>query len=225
MAKFRRRTQTFELTVINLHSILPKQDIHYKIYVVEQSNTGLFNRAKLINIGVIEALKEFAWGCVIVQDVDYVLLDSTRSYNLCDFRCNGSDPSVYLNAVNVGGLKPHPDFLSGSVTIPVDTFKRVNGYSNDYWGWGGEDDDFRVRVKTVAKIKRRDSKVCKFKELSHEKKRERSDGGNGDRYIAFGFCFKQTFFEFLDLLVYSRKRSCFYVTSCDSQLCLIKHSV
>ena len=84
---------------------------------------------------------------MIVQDVDYVLLDSTRSYNLCDFRCNGSDSSVYLNAVNVGGLKPHPDFLSGSVTIPVDTFKRVNGYSNDYWGWGGEDDELLLRVK------------------------------------------------------------------------------
>ncbi len=30
--------------------------------------------------------------------------------------------------------------------FPSSTFKRVNGYSNEYWGWGFEDDDLLLRL-------------------------------------------------------------------------------
>jgi len=30
--------------------------------------------------------------------------------------------------------------------FPVDTFEKVNGYSNEYWGWGFEDDDLLMRL-------------------------------------------------------------------------------
>lgn len=32
-------------------------------------------------------------------------------------------------------------------------FDNVNGLSNIYWGWGGEDDDLSVRVKSKGNIR------------------------------------------------------------------------
>ena len=32
--------------------------------------------------------------------------------------------------------------------------KEINGYSNEYWGWGAEDDDLSNRVRTFYKLKR-----------------------------------------------------------------------
>ena len=29
----------------------------------------------------------------------------------------------------------------------MEQFRQVNGFSNQYWGWGGEDDNFYIRVK------------------------------------------------------------------------------
>ncbi len=39
----------------------------------------------------------------------------------------------------------------GSVLLPKNIFKKVNGYSNSYWGWGFEDTDMRRRLE-VNKI-------------------------------------------------------------------------
>ena len=30
--------------------------------------------------------------------------------------------------------------------FPIDAFKKINGYSNEYWGWGFEDDDVLLRL-------------------------------------------------------------------------------
>ena len=40
---------------------------------------------------------------------------------------------------------PHPGIFGGVVAVATDTFRSLNGFSNQYWGWGGEDDDMYVR--------------------------------------------------------------------------------
>lgn len=39
----------------------------------------------------------------------------------------------------------YPTFFGGVSGVTIDQFKRINGYSNQFWGWGGEDDDFYQR--------------------------------------------------------------------------------
>ncbi len=38
-------------------------------------------------------------------------------------------------------------YFGGVTALSANDFKRTNGFSNKYWGWGGEDDDFYRRVR------------------------------------------------------------------------------
>lgn len=40
---------------------------------------------------------------------------------------------------------PYEDIFGGVSAITQEQFTKVNGFSNKYWGWGGEDDDMFSR--------------------------------------------------------------------------------
>jgi hypothetical protein len=44
-----------------------------------------------------------------------------------------------------------PNFLGGILSISIEDLKKVNGFPNEFWGWGGEDDALRYRLK-IKKI-------------------------------------------------------------------------
>ena len=48
-------------------------------------------------------------------------------------------------------------------------FEAVNGYSNMYWGWGGEDDDMKFRLEKFGgyKILHPDIKLGRYKMIRH----------------------------------------------------------
>jgi predicted glycosyltransferase involved in capsule biosynthesis len=41
--------------------------------------------------------------------------------------------------------------VGGAFLLQVEHYKRINGYSNKYFGWGQEDDDMYERVNFVFK--------------------------------------------------------------------------
>ncbi|KAM3933161.1 beta-1,4-galactosyltransferase 4 [Leptodactylus fuscus] len=126
----------------NLHPFLQRQQLDYAIYVIHQAGDVKFNRAKLLNVGYLEALKEENWDCFIFHDVDLVPENDFNTY-LCD-----SEPKHLVVGRNVTGYKLRYEGYFGGVTAMTrKQFARVNGYSNNYWGWGGEDDDLRFRVE------------------------------------------------------------------------------
>ena len=42
---------------------------------------------------------------------------------------------------------PYKTYFGGVSAISVEHFKLVNGFSNQFWGWGAEDDDMAKRLR------------------------------------------------------------------------------
>ena len=47
---------------------------------------------------------------------------------------------------------PYESIFGGVSALTVEQFKKINGFSNDYWGWGGEDDDLSTRLENFLFI-------------------------------------------------------------------------
>jgi hypothetical protein len=130
---YRDRKQHLPILLKNLHPFLMKQQIDYGIYIVEQSAEGSFNRAKLMNIGFVEALKVYDWDCFIFHDVDLLPMDDRNLYN-CP-----TQPRHMSVAIDTFKFQlPYSSIFGGVSSMTTKQFKSVNGFSNSYFGWGGK---------------------------------------------------------------------------------------
>ena len=102
-----------------------------------------FNRALLFNVGYVEALKDFPyWDCFIFHDVDHIPEDDRNLYQCAE------GPRLMTMSVDRWNYTLKYEAFFGAVTAISSTqFKLLNGYSNQFWGWGGEDDDMYKRIK------------------------------------------------------------------------------
>ena len=131
--------------------------IEYEILIVEQEDGKPFNRGKLLNIGAIQC-HTASYYCF--HDVDMLPMISDYSYV--------STPTHLAAEAEQFGFKlPYQGYFGGVTLFDKHSFIKVNGYSNDYWGWGAEDDDvmFRCLVNDV----RPSRKNGKYRSLDHNR--------------------------------------------------------
>ncbi|RWS25226.1 beta-1:4-N-acetylgalactosaminyltransferase bre-4-like isoform X1 [Leptotrombidium deliense] len=159
---YRNREMNLRVMLRNLHPFLIRQGRDYKIYVIEQSEKGAFNRGKLFNIGYDIAKKE-NYTCFIFHDIDLI---PENDYNI--YKCE-SNPIHYTVAIDKFKYKLLYDTnFGGVVGMTSEQFQQTNGYSNMYEGWGSEDDDLYVRViKSNMKIMRKSTKIARYTALKH----------------------------------------------------------
>jgi beta-1,4-galactosyltransferase 4 len=131
----RDREDDLERYLKNMIPIFEHQKINYKIFVIEQSPNKKFNKGKINNIGFLEALKQNPTADrFLFNDVDNFPLDKdTINYN------------TYIKGFH--HFFGNPKWLGGFFMTDAKNFKKVNGYSNKFWGWGGEDGDLQNRIK------------------------------------------------------------------------------
>jgi len=155
---YRRRYQQLINFKSAIRNYLNSKKIKFEIIIVDQDDAKTFNRGKLLNIGFKYA-KKLNCDYVVFHDVDMLPVDVDYSY---------SDVPIHL-ATN---FEPDGDFTRiifddyfGGVTIfPMSAFEEINGYSNEYWGWGYEDTDLLHR--------------CKISGIELDKKEIKMMGGN-----------------------------------------------
>lgn len=160
---FRNREQHLKLLLHHLHPILMRQNLHYRIFVIEQSDNHPFNKGRLLNAGVLELRKYFPYECLVFQDVDLLPEDDR-----VDYGCSQSPMhlAVYIDKFNYTIL--YPTIFGGVVSFRICDYKRVNGFSNLFWVWGGEDDDLYQRVKLKnMKITRGNENITRYTMLRH----------------------------------------------------------
>uniref|UniRef100_A0A1I7ZD87 Beta-1,4-N-acetylgalactosaminyltransferase n=1 Tax=Steinernema glaseri TaxID=37863 RepID=A0A1I7ZD87_9BILA len=160
---YRDREEHLRIFLHNIHSILAKQQLDYAIFIVEQIEGEKFNRAKLMNVGFVEALKLYDWQCFIFHDVDLLPEDDRNLYSCPE------QPRHMSVAVDKFQYKlPYGTIFGGITALTRAQVEKTNGYSNEFWGWGGEDDNMSERVSLAGyKISRYPTKIARYKMIKH----------------------------------------------------------
>ncbi|NXO03885.1 B4GT4 galactosyltransferase, partial [Rhinopomastus cyanomelas] len=159
----------------HLHPFLQRQQLDYGIYVVHQAGSTKFNRAKLLNVGYLEALKEANWDCFIFHDVDLL---PENDFNI--YMCDTQPKHLVVGRNNTGYRLRYRGYFGGVTALTRDQFSKVNGFSNSYWGWGGEDDDLRIRVEMQKmRVVRPSADVGRYTMIFH--KRDHGNEENAER--------------------------------------------
>ncbi|XP_061182787.1 beta-1,4-N-acetylgalactosaminyltransferase bre-4-like [Saccostrea echinata] len=165
---YRDREEHLCILLKNLIPILMAQQTEFRIFVIEQTGNTTFNKGRLMNAGFLEAGKLFDFNCVFFHDVD-LIPENDRNLYYC-----GDQPRHLSVAIDEDGYKLVYSWLVGGVLgFRPHIFRKVNGYSNMFWGWGGEDDDMYYRMTHLKfRVIRPPASVARYTMLRH-RKRER----------------------------------------------------
>jgi hypothetical protein len=114
---------------------LEEQGIEYCMYFGHQVDDKLFNRGAMKNIAAKHAFED---GCdyIVWHDIDMIPEEG------CDYSFPKDFP-VHI-ATNISQMNyelKYEEYFGGAVIFSKEQVEKTNGYSNDYWDWGMEDDD------------------------------------------------------------------------------------
>lgn len=138
---YRNRYEQLLIFKKSIISYLKNKNIDFELIIVEQDDAKEFNRGKLLNIGFIYA-KKLKCNYLVFHDVDMLPVDVDYSY---------SDIPLQLanNFISEDGFSRllFDEYFGGVTMFSLKSFETINGYSNEYWGWGYEDNDLLFRCK------------------------------------------------------------------------------
>jgi hypothetical protein len=162
------RTKQMHEFIKYMHSYLGADGHAYKIFIVEQTNDGhKFNRGQLLNIGFILAESE-GYHNFIFHDVD--LLPSSH---LLKYYIHAPETKPVHIASVWDRYGPNPKYFGGIVSFNGEMFKKINGYPNNFWGWGGEDDELYKRTTKFYKIEKvKEGNITDLENMNIEEKLE-----------------------------------------------------
>ena len=196
---YRSREAQLRTLIGNLFSLLAKQLIRFTLILVEQLEGETFNRGALLNVGFKQGKLLGDFDCFVFHDVDVMPMHEQNLY-ACPALGHPRHMAVAMDKFSY--TLPYPSFLGAAVAFRRRDWERINGASNLYWGWGGEDDDlaFRLQEAGLTLTRYRGDRVpryrmfkhgrdagnemndCRYSLLANAPKRYRSDGLSSVKY-------------------------------------------
>merc|ERR1712038_644023 len=158
---------------------------NFQIFIINQSDNYRFNRASLINIGYFVG-KDYGCDYMVMHDVD--LLPNNPGLN---YKWPGSAKKiVHLASPEFHPLYNYKSYVGGVLLLSNANFELLNGMSNNFWGWGREDDEFQKRIAKAALKIERPTAMSTGKETFlhiHDKEHRKRDYGKTKEQKAVQF--------------------------------------
>jgi len=133
--------------------IVPRKVSRWEVLVVEQFDSETFNRGWTFNVGLasvaamssaspdIDERERLNFVCAAIQDIDY-LPEKGVDYTDCPH------PTQLSSEIDRYQWKtPYVTSAGGIVAMNLKDWKTINGFGNDFFGWGGEDDELHHRLR------------------------------------------------------------------------------
>ena len=133
---YRNREEHMNIFVPHVTRFLEERGIEHTIYLAHQCDDKLFNRGLMKNIAAKHAFDD---GCdyIVWHDIDMVPEDDS-----CDYSFPNDNPQHIAVRISQSDYQlKYEEYFGGAVLFSKEQVMKTNGYSNDYWDWGMEDDD------------------------------------------------------------------------------------
>jgi len=178
---YKNRYEHLLMLTKHLHPILQRQKVMYCIFVAEQFDDGSFNKAQIMNAAFKEITTNFrkyghpedvdsmtggrrGFDCFVFHDVD-MLVENDKNIYMCE-----DDPKHMSPSIDKFNYSSNYGTIYGGVTaMKTEMYQLVNGHSNNFWGWGGEDNDMEKRIELAGRtIIGVNATIGRFKMIKHE---------------------------------------------------------
>ena len=128
--------------------LFKRDNINFEIFLMEQSDDKQkFNIGKLKNIGFDLASKK-SFDHYIFTDID-VYPDSSLQESYLTKPKNDGVVSLAMKGTRYTQDKAVIPFLGACLKFSGKVFKDINGFPNNFWGWGREDHVIANRLKEL----------------------------------------------------------------------------
>lgn len=117
-----------------LEEIFEKQNIDGRYIIIEQEEGKKFNKGKISNAAFLISRKDNFSDNYLFNDVDLW----PKNASVINYKEKTSNSFIHPYG--------HKHCLGGFFMTDKSCFEKINGYSNNYWGWGGEDVDLQNRA-------------------------------------------------------------------------------
>ena len=158
---YRNREEHMNQFVPWVSNFLTKKGIDHTIYIAHQCDEYLFNRGLMKNIAAKHAIDD---GCdyIVWHDIDMVPEDDS-----CDYSYPEENPQHIAVRISQSDYQlKYQEYFGGAVLFSKEQVEKTNGYSNDYWDWGMEDDDLFWRCVMEGYVDKQTIDFAKVKNVA-----------------------------------------------------------